>query len=68
MNPRTSAACLNNIRRCLKFLKKSSNKINPNNLLCEDKILEGNPIAISGVVDEIYKSYHIAIRSLEKQR
>ena len=67
-NPRTTAACLNNIKRCLRFLSQGSNKVDVNKLYCEDLILKGEPMAIAGIFGEVYKAYGIVIKRLEKQR
>lgn len=65
--PRTSAACLHNIKKCLAFLREQKAKVDPNNLYCEQEVLEGNPVAISRVIDEIYKAYAIAISKLDRR-
>jgi hypothetical protein len=65
--PRTSAACLNNIRRCLNFLKENKSKVDPNELYCEQGVLEGCPLAIISVIQQIYQAYSINIAKLDSQ-
>lgn len=65
--PRTTAACLNNIKRCLSFLRDSKPKADPNMLYVEQAVLEGQPAAISQVFDEIYKAYDISVAKIDKK-
>ena len=65
--PRTTAACLNNIKRCLTFLRDSKAKVNPNELYCEQMILEGCPSAIATVIDQLYKAYNIKISKIDQK-
>ena len=65
--PRTSASCLNNIKKCLSFLRENKSKVDPNELYCEQEVLEGNPAAITQVIDEIYKAYSININKIDEQ-
>ena len=67
-NPRTTAACLNNIKRTLSYLRKSNNKIDPNYLYIHDEILQGIPRAIVNYFNEVAKGYQNQIRNLEKQK
>lgn len=65
--PRNTAACLNNIKRCLKFLRENKPKVEPNQLYCEQEVLEGIPAAILQVIDQIVKAYSINLSKIEKQ-
>lgn len=65
--PRTSAACLNNIRRCLAYLRESKQKVDINQLYCEQELLEGSPAAVCTVFDQIFSAYSIKINKLDKK-
>lgn len=65
--PRTSAACLHNIKKCLTFLRENKPKVDVSQLFCEQAILEGDPFAISTVVDELYKAYSITISKIDQK-
>ena len=65
--PRTTAACLNNIRRCLAFLRDSKQKTDTSVLYCENGILEGDPISICTVFDQICAAYSIKIDKIDKR-
>ena len=64
--PRTSAACLHNIKKCLSFLRDHKSKVDPNNLYCEQGILEGDPVSIGQTIEEIYKAYTISIAKIDQ--
>lgn len=65
--PRTSASCLNNIKKALSFLRENKPKVDPSNLYCEQSVLEGDPAAIAQVFEELYKAYSINIAKLDNQ-
>jgi hypothetical protein len=68
INPKTTAGCLNNINRTLKYLRDNFNKTNPNNLMYAEDILKGDPTAICLVVSEIYIAFAEKIRELKRNR
>lgn len=65
--PRTSAACLHNIKKCLAFLRDNKPKVEVSQLFCEQAILEGDPLAIIAVVEELYKAYGITISKIDQK-
>jgi hypothetical protein len=67
-NPKTTAGCLNNINRALKYLRNNFNKTNPNNLLYAEDVLKGDPATISLVIGEIQVAFAEKIRELKKKR
>lgn len=67
-NAKTTAGCLNNINRTLRYLRENFNKTNPNNLMQAEDILKGDPAAISLVFGEIAIAFSDKIRELRKKR
>ena len=65
--PMTSAACLQNIKKCLAFLRENKPKVDVSELYCEQAILEGSPEAIVSVVDQLYKAYNITIARIDQK-
>lgn len=65
--PRTSAACLHNIKKCLAFLRDHKSRVDPSNLYCEQGVLEGDPSSIVAVVGEVSKAYATAIARLDSR-
>lgn len=68
LHPKTTAACLNNINRSLKYLRVNFNKTNPNNLMQAEDILKGDPTAISLLFGEIGVAFFDRIKELRKKK
>lgn len=63
--PRTTAACINNLKRCLNFLRTSKSRVAINELYLEQAVLQGSPLAIYSVFEQIYKAYPLNIKKLQ---
>jgi hypothetical protein len=63
--PRTNAACLNNIRRVLSFMREQKPKVDPSKLHIEQQILEGDPDAISTFFEQLTLAYAVNLGKLE---
>lgn len=65
--PRTNAACLNNIRRVLNFLRDYKQKVDISKLHIENEILEGDPEAISTFFQQVAAAYSVNLGKLEQR-
>lgn len=65
--PRTNAACLNNIKRVVSFLRDNKPKVDPTKLHIENQILEGDPDAIFAFFEQVNVAYSVHLQKLEQR-